>query len=213
MDPRMYWAPRGPRVSEWLCPHPRNELPGDTLATPVNIDDELRMNPYTVHGPEHDDTEHAAVHDTLQHLQLYDDTVREHELIKLRQKIQTVIDDQAEYGQFEVWWRNMNRTHTITAPAQVRERHTSFRRTPATYRHNDDFLRALLRDAQERRDYALRQRSRNIEPSEYYVDDTRGTNVDLAWRTLLLFFYGDRDNERWQRSTWHEGNPRGPHRP
>ena len=38
MDPRMdpYWAPRGPRVSEWLCPHP--ELSGDTLATPVNID-------------------------------------------------------------------------------------------------------------------------------------------------------------------------------
>jgi hypothetical protein len=161
----------------------------------LTIRDEQGMNSYTVH-------------DTLHHLRLYDDTVRDHELIKLRQKIKTLIDDQAEYGQFEVWWRNMNRTHTIVASSEVREEHTSFQRTPTTYRHDDDFLLALLRDAQERRDYALKQISKDGTSRKL-----RGTNVDLAWRTLLLFFYGDRDNERWQRSTWHEGNPRGPHRP
>ena len=115
----------------------------------------MSTNSYTVHD---------TVHDTLHHLKLYDDIVREHELGTLRKKIQAAIDEQLHWGQFEAWWHNMNHTHTIVAPTVVRERHTSFRRTPATYRHNNDFLLALLRDAQERRDYALKQRTRNIEP-------------------------------------------------
>jgi hypothetical protein len=168
------------------------------------------MNPYAVAGFR---TNTVDEHDMSRHMKLYDDMVRENELINLKGKIQTAIDQHVEWGQFEAWWNNANRTHTIVAPKVVREKHTSFRRTPSTYRHNDDFLIALLRDAQERRDYAQKQKSRNIEPSEYYVDDTSGTNVDVAWRSLCMFFGGERENERWHRKNWQPSDAFGPHRP
>ena len=153
--------------------------------------------------------------DMSRHMKLYDDTVRENELIKLKGKIKTAIDQHMEWGQFEAWWNNENRIHIVVPPKAVllREKHTSFQRTPATYRHNDDFLLALLRDAQERRDYALKQKSRNIEPSEYYVDDTSGTNVDVAWRKLGQCFHCDRDSEQWRRGDWQQLDNHGPHHP
>jgi hypothetical protein len=141
--------------------------------------------------------------------------VRKHDLIRLRKKIQEAIDKQAEWGQFEVWWHNMNRTLTIVAPKEVHEKDTSFQKTSATYRHNDDFLIALLRDAQERRDYAMKQKIRNVAPSEYYfyVEDLSGMNVDVAWRKLCLFFYLDRDREKWSQNDWQPTDRNGPHRP
>jgi len=166
------------------------------------------MNPYAVAGFRTD-----TVDEMSHHMKLYDDIVREKELINLKGKIQTTIDQHVEWGQFEAWWNNENRIHIIVARKVAREKHTSFQRTPATYRHNDDFLLALLRDAQERRDYALKQKSRNIEPSEYYVDDISGTNVDVAWRKLCLFFHCDRDSEQWRRSDWQQFDNHGPHRP
>jgi hypothetical protein len=123
--------------------------------------------------------------------------------------------------QFLDWWEDPTRMHTIDPPRFLRPRYSSFRRTPATYRHDDAFLLVLLRDAQERRDYEARERRdwarrRNTEPSldedrarclarleeeGHHFDfeensDLRGTNVDVAWRSLCWFFHEDTNPDR-----------------
>jgi hypothetical protein len=121
--------------------------------------------------------------------------------------------------QFLDWWEDPTRTHTIGPPRFLRPSYSSFRRTPATYRHDDAFLLALLRDAQERRDYEARERrleammpeelrmnsereDEEQEDEEHgYFDfeensDLSGTNVDVAWRSLCWFFYEDTNPQR-----------------
>jgi hypothetical protein len=142
-------------------------------------------------------------------LQCHDESMRAFDLPKLKQKIQNACDAYAEHGQFEVWWQS-NRTHTIVPPRVVDPKWTSFQTTAHTYSHNDEFLRGLLRDAQERRTWAQMQRSRNT-TSEYYVADTSGTNVDVAWRKLCDCFICDRDSEQWARADWQPTDRTGPH--
>ena len=68
-----------------------------------------------------------------EHLALLDEIVRQGELARLNDKIQKFINNNFEWGQFEVWWKNTGREQTIQKLDGT-----------MTYSHNDDFLRALL---------------------------------------------------------------------
>ncbi len=68
-----------------------------------------------------------------EHLARFDELVREGDLAKLKHKIQAAIDDFIEWGQFEVWWQNTRRTHTLEVTGGQ-----------MTFNHTDDGLRELL---------------------------------------------------------------------
>ena len=68
-----------------------------------------------------------------EHLARYDELVREGELARLKDRIQSAIDNYYEWGQFEVWWQNPARTHEL-----------DFGGLRETFSHDDDMLRRLL---------------------------------------------------------------------
>ncbi len=176
----------------------------------------------------------GAWDDLIDHVKDYDVVVLQQDLTKLVKKMRAAYKGKVKWGtaswyervedkkKFCDWWYNVNITHRIDAPRLLRPRYTSFRRTPATYRHDDVFLLALLRDAQERRDYEAADRRAwarrtNTEPSEdedrarwmarmeeeegsapdfEQNNDLSGTNVDVAWRSLCWFFYEDTEPQR-----------------
>jgi hypothetical protein len=96
--------------------------------------------------------------------------------------IQAKIDDNFEWGQFEVWWENTRRQQIIQKSTGT-----------MTYSHNDDLLRALLfnyRDihsSNERVDWGWRSLVRR-----FHVD-------------------GDDEEWREERGDWQPSDERGPH--
>ena len=55
------------------------------------------------------------------------------ELARLKDRIQSAIDNYDEWGQFEVWWQNPVRTQTVCV-GDLRQ----------TFHHDDDLLRWLI---------------------------------------------------------------------
>jgi hypothetical protein len=128
----------------------------------------------------------------LEDLARLDELVREGELARLQAKIEATIEKYSHWGQFEAWWNNPRRTHNLYT-----------RGVGMIYRHDDDFLRALLRDAQHQREDARRTRRPLAEGR---------TNVQLAWMWLCTYFFDDRTNENWNGGDWQPSDLRGPHR-
>ena len=168
------------------------------------------------------------------HLQDYDAMVRRHDLARLVRKMHAVFDGNVRWGavpwyervergqnslRFLGWWEDPTRAHTIDPPSSGHRWFSSFRTMRATYRHDDAFLLALLRDAQERRDHAARERrarrmEEELEEDEedeehqgyfegFFEENTNlsGTNVDVAWRSLCWFFYEDTNPHRLRYDT------------
>ena len=119
-------------------------------------------------------------------LALFDEHVRDSELAQLKAKIEEAITMKFYWGHFGVWWNNKERTHT---------RHRT------THLHNDEFLRALLWDAQH--SHKDTQRTQQVNPDK--------TNVQLAFEFLYILFAADRDGEKWKRKDWQLTDVCGPH--
>ena len=127
-----------------------------------------------------------------EHLQSFDEIALPGELARLHDRIDAACAEDFEWGQFEVWWENPAREHRLSSAQYVLGR---------MYRHDDVFLRALLRQA---------RLQRSEEPLHPLV---RGrSTVDLAWARLLYYFYQDRNIEQWRRGDWTPSDMRGPGR-
>jgi hypothetical protein len=134
------------------------------------------------------DTEHFE-----EHLGLFDATVLEGELARLRDRIDAACGEGFEWGQFEVWWQHPARENRVSCAENVHG---------VVYLHDDRFLRALLREAQLRR-LCTGTRRREVQGR---------STVDLAWSRLLQYFYRDRNTEQWRRADWTPSDMRGPGR-
>jgi hypothetical protein len=95
-----------------------------------------------------------------------------------------------------LWWNNPSRTHMLYRSSRV----------GTTYRHNDDFLLALIREAQRERESWqawLRDRNRALMQGR--------TIVELAWQLLCQYMLEDTRIEQWNSSNWQPRDIRSPH--
>jgi hypothetical protein len=103
--------------------------------------------------------------------------------MKLKDKIQSDIDNYKDLGQFEVWWQNPRRTNTL----KVGQGHA------LTFSHNDDLLLALLR--------------------KHDSTSYSNWRVESAYQLMRYMFLEDREYEKWKMDDWNPSDENGPHRP
>jgi len=131
-----------------------------------------------------------------------DDEDLEGQLVQLKERIQTAIDNNFKLGQFEVWWNNKSRKNRIYVVPEHELKDFS---------HNDFFLRRLLQyaDFLREQDWALFHKIGRHNPLVHGK-----TTVELAWEHLCRCFNEDsiRENSWQNRSKWKLDDPTGPHR-
>jgi hypothetical protein len=122
-------------------------------------------------------------HNVTEHLAQFDEIVREHDLSRLKAIIKQKVDEKFEFGLFEVWWNDTKRTQTLCLNSEGCMR---------TYGHNDDLLRALLRNAEYNREMNRAGIRKHGRPN-FFVHGR--TTVELAWHALCQYFNRDCSEE------------------